>query len=144
MIVVDASVVVTALADDGPDGDLARERLRGERLAAPHLIDLEATSAWLRMVAAGDLDARRAELAITDLLNLRLDRVPHGPLVPRCWELRASLTVHDAAYIALAEALESTLVTAQGGLATAPGSRCTIEVLSSVPECACVVSDSTK
>jgi len=30
MIVVDASVIVTALADDGDDGDRVRERLRGE------------------------------------------------------------------------------------------------------------------
>ena len=29
MLVVDASVLVVALADDGPDGDQARARLRG-------------------------------------------------------------------------------------------------------------------
>lgn len=54
MIVVDASIVVTALADDGPDGDAVRSRLRGERLVAPHLIDLEVLSAWRRFAAAGD------------------------------------------------------------------------------------------
>jgi len=40
VIVVDASVVVTALADDGADGDELRRGLRGERLVAPHVIDL--------------------------------------------------------------------------------------------------------
>lgn len=129
MIVVDASVVVTALADDGPDGDRARDRLKGERLAAPHLIDLEVTSAWRRMASAGDLDGRRAALAIADLQALRVDRVPHTRLLERCWELRATLTVYDAAYVALAELLDAVLLTADRRLATAPGSRCSIERL---------------
>jgi predicted nucleic acid-binding protein len=129
VIVVDASVVVTALADDGPDGDRARVRLRGERLAAPHLIDIEVISAWRRLRAAGDLDDRRAALAITDLRALRLDRIPHGPLIDRCWELRHTLTVYDAAYVALAEVMDAVLLTADGKLADAPGSRCEIEVL---------------
>jgi predicted nucleic acid-binding protein len=49
LIVVDASVLVTALADDGSDGERARARLTGERLAAPHLIDVEVVSAWRRL-----------------------------------------------------------------------------------------------
>jgi predicted nucleic acid-binding protein len=129
LIVVDASVIVTALADDGPDGDLARDRLRGERLAAPHLLDLEVTSAWRRLAAGGELDDRRARLALADLQGLRVDRVQHGALLDRCWELRGNLTVDDAAYVALAELLDVTLVTADGKLATAPGPRCPIEVL---------------
>ena len=130
MIVVDASVVVTALGDDGPDGDQARLRLRGERLAAPHLLDLEVVSAWRRLAAAGNIDERRATLAMADLKALRLHRVPHEPMLGRCWELRANLTVYDAAYVALAELLKATLVTADLRLSEAPGSRCEIEVLS--------------
>lgn len=129
MIVVDASVVVHALGDDGPDGDIARERLRGERLTAPHLLDLEVLSAWRRLVDAGVLDASRLELAVADLLVLRVERVPHGPLLARCWELRPNLTVYDAAYVALAEAVDATVVTADRRLAAAPGPRCPIEVL---------------
>lgn len=129
MIVVDASVVVTALADDGPDGDRTRDRLRGERMAAPQVIDLEVTSAWRRLTSSGHLDDRRARLAITDLLALRLQRVPHAPLLRRCWELRASLTIYDAAYVALAEVLDTPLLTADRRLADAPGPRCPIEVI---------------
>ena len=57
MIVVDASVLVNALADDDVDGDLARERLQDERhLAAPHLIDLEVLSVVRRLLGARELD----------------------------------------------------------------------------------------
>lgn len=129
MIVVDASVLVTGLADDGPDGDRVRGRLRGERLIAPHLIDLEVTSAWRRLVAAGHLDDRRAALALADLDALRLERCPHGSLLVRCWQLRDNLTIYDAAYIALAELVESTLLTADARLAGAPGIRCGVEVI---------------
>lgn len=129
MIVVDASIVVTALADDGADGDRVRERFSGQRLAAPHVIDLEVVSAWRRMTAAGDLDDRRVQLALEDFADLRLERAPHGPLLARCWELRNNLTVYDAAYIALAELLTTKLVTGDTRLAEAPGTRCEVEVL---------------
>jgi predicted nucleic acid-binding protein len=130
MIVVDASIIVTALADDGPDGDRVRRRLRGERLVAPHLIDVETTSAWRRLAATGALDDRRVRLAIDDLLALRLTRVSHVPFVHRCWQLRETITMYDAVYVAVAEALEATLLTADGKLAGAPGPRCEIELVS--------------
>jgi predicted nucleic acid-binding protein len=130
MIVIDASVIVTALADDGDDGDRVRERLRGERLVAPHLIDVEVVSAWRRLAAAGQLDDRRVALAMTDLGVLRIERAPHQPLVRRCWELRVNLTVYDASYVALAEALDAVLLTGDRRLAEAPGVRCSVEVMS--------------
>lgn len=129
MIVADASVLVVALADDGADGDLARDRLRGERLVAPHLVDVEVTSAWRRLAAAGELDERRAELARADLRDLRLDRVAHQPLLERAWALRPNLTTYDAVYVALAELIDTVLVTADGRLSAAPGPRCQIELL---------------
>jgi predicted nucleic acid-binding protein len=129
VIVVDASVLVTALGDDGPDGDRARARLRGERLAAPHLIDVEVLSAWRRLATAGHLDGRRADLAIADLRAIRLARVPHGPLLERCWPLRSTVTVYDGLYVALAEVAGVGLLTADSRLATAPGLQCEIELL---------------
>ena len=47
----------------------------------------------------------------------------------RAYELRANVTVHDAAYVALAETLDCELLTADQRLAHAPGPRCTIRVL---------------
>ena len=129
MIVVDASVVVTALGDDGRDGQAARERLAGARLAAPQLIEIEVLSAWRRLAAAGRLEERRADLARADLRSLPIDRVPHAPLLDRCWALRTNLTVYDAAYVALAELLDVPLLTADARLAATPGPRCVIEVV---------------
>lgn len=129
MIVVDASVIVTALADDGDDGDDVRHRLAGERLAAPHLLDLEVASAWRRLAADGHLDDRRLGLAFSDLASLRIDRAHHAPLLPRCWELRHNLTIYDAAYVALAELIGTCLLTADDRLAGAPGVRCDVELL---------------
>lgn len=129
MLVVDASVLATALADDGRDGDRARTRLRGEQLAAPELIDLEVASVLRGQMLAGSLDARRAELALIDLEAMPVRRAPHRPLLARCWQLRDNLTVYDAAYVALAEALDADLLTADRRLAKAPGPRCGIELL---------------
>jgi predicted nucleic acid-binding protein len=129
VVVVDASVLVVALADDGSDGDVARTRLVAEELAGPELIDLEVASVLRKQLAAGHLDARRAALALTDLLDVPLQRVAHLPLLPRCWELRNNLTVYDAAYVAVAEALDATLVTADAAIGAAPGLRCSVEVL---------------
>lgn len=129
MLVVDASVLAPALADDGPDGDAARARLRGDTLVAPELIDLETTSVIRRHLQAGQLPERRADLALTDLVELPLRRIPHRSLLERCWELRENLTVYDAAYVALAELLDVTLVTADARLARAPELRCRLDVL---------------
>jgi predicted nucleic acid-binding protein len=133
VIVVDASILATALGDDGTDGEQARARLLRERLTAPGLIDLEVLSVWRRQVRDGAMDARRAALALADLAALPLARAPHRPLLVRCWELRDNLTIYDASYVALAEALDVTLLTADGRLARATGPRCAIEVLPSAP-----------
>lgn len=132
MIVVDANVLAPALADDGADGDRARARLRDQALTAPELIDLEVASVLRRLSRAGQLPARRSEMALSDLLSLPLRRVPHRPLLRRCWSLRDSLTTYDAAYVALAESLDLILVTADVRLARAPGLECDVEVLPSL------------
>jgi predicted nucleic acid-binding protein len=129
VLVVDASVLVTALVGDDEDGALARQRLRGERLAAPELVDLEVASALRRLHLQGRLTARRAELALTDLTALPVARASHRPLLARCWSLRKNLTVYDAAYVALAEALNAPLLTADAALARSASRSCTIELL---------------
>jgi predicted nucleic acid-binding protein len=129
VIVVDASVLVTALVLDDGDGDLARQRLRDELLAAPELVDLEVASVLRRLQLNSKLAVGRAELALTDLAALPMERAPHRPLLFRCWSLRKNLTVYDAAYVALAEALAATLLTADAALARSARRTCSVELL---------------
>ncbi len=131
MIVVDASVIAPALADDDADGESARSRLQGERLTAPEVLDLEVVSVIRKAFLSGALNRRRARLALADLADLDLERIGHRRMLARIWELRQNLTPYDASYIALAETIDATLVTADKRLSLAPGPRCTIEYLGS-------------
>ena len=47
----------------------------------------------------------------------------------RIWALRDNLTAYDAVYVALAEALDSTLLTCDGRLARAPGVSAHVELV---------------
>jgi len=75
VIVVDASALAPALADDSADGDASRASLRADLLAAPELIDLEVLSVFRRQIAVGQLAVPRAEMAVADLLALPLRRI---------------------------------------------------------------------
>lgn len=130
MIVVDASVVANALADDHADGRMARARMSaGGDLVAPDLVDVETVSVLRRRWLTGDLTARRFSTAIDDLEDLDLTRFSTLPLMRRAYELRANLTSYGAAYVALAEHLECALLTADAGLARAPRIRCPVDLL---------------
>jgi predicted nucleic acid-binding protein len=129
VVVVDASVIASALTNEEELGDRLRERLERERLAAPALIDLEVASAWRGQVRAGRLSVGRAEVAFSDLATLRLERAPHGPLIGRIWALRDNLTVYDGSYVALAESLDTILLTGDERVARAPGIKCEVELL---------------
>lgn len=118
MIVVDSSVVISALADKHEAGRVARQRLAdADDLAAPQLLDLEVVSVLRRMLAAGQITRRHAELVLVDLGDLDVDRWDHGGLVPRIWALRNALSAYDAAYLALAEEIGCTLLTGDARLA---------------------------
>jgi predicted nucleic acid-binding protein len=130
VIVVDASFLASALIADDDLGERMRLRLDAEDLVcAPEIIDLEVASAWRRDLLAGRIGDDRSRLALDDLANLSLARMPHRPLMHRIWELRHNLTTYDAAYVALAESLDTPLLTSDGRLARAPVPRCEIELL---------------
>ena len=130
MIIVDASILANALADDGADGAVARTRLAGAgELAAPDLIDVETVAVLRKRWIAGDLTDQRFSDAIEDLEDLDLTRYPTLPLMRRAFELRANVTAYDATYVVLAERLDCTLLTADQRLATAPTITCAVEVL---------------
>jgi predicted nucleic acid-binding protein len=133
MLVVDASAI-TELLLGRPAARAVEDQLRdhGFDLHAPHLVDVEVLSALRRVVAAGDASAERAGDAVTDLLDLPLERYPHDGLAPRIWALRANLSAYDATYVALAEAITdggAPLLTADARLARAAGAHTELRVL---------------
>ena len=130
MIVVDASVLAPALAYDTPEAARTRVQLGDqENLFAPEIVDLEVAAVWRGALRVGRLDDDRAQLAFTDLAALRLIRASHQPFMARVWELRHNLTPYDAAYVALAETLDATLLTADRRLTRAPSLRCEVELI---------------
>ncbi len=130
MIVVDASAMIEALLRT-PAAAAVDARLfePGETLHAPHLLDVEVAQVIRRYVANGDIAADRGREALEDLADLRLRRYPHDLLLPRIWELRHNLTAYDAAYVALAEALDAPLLTRDRRLAAAAGVRARVELI---------------
>ena len=129
VLVVDASVLAPVVADGGSDGVAYRSRLRGERIAAPDLLRVEVVSVIRRQLRAGLLDVDQAERALDDLLDFPVAVYPTVSLLRRGWELRDNVPAYDACYIALAESLGGTLLTADVRLARAPGVDCTIELI---------------
>jgi len=130
VIVVDASVAVDLLLR-GPDADGLTARLLDSRqtLHAPHLLDVEVTQVFRRFALRGVLRPARGREALRLLAALPLTRHDHGPLLSRIWTLRSNLTAYDAAYVALAELLEATLLTRDRRLGAASGHLATIEVI---------------
>jgi predicted nucleic acid-binding protein len=130
VIVVDASVMLELLLNR-PAAERIAERLLTpqESLHAPHLLDLEVAQVLRRYVLGGEVKAARAAEALGDLSDLPLSRYPHDLLLPRIWELRHNLTAYDAAYVALAEALEAVLLTADERLAKVKGHGLKVEMI---------------
>ena len=122
---VDASAALSALLNAGP----ARRALASEQLHAPHLIDSEVANGLRRMVAAEQLAADSGWTALDVFRRLGMTRYPVFSMLDRVWELRDNLSADDASYVALAELLDCTLLTADARLSRAPGIRCPITLV---------------
>ena len=130
MIVVDASALLEVVLRT-PNADVVQSRLSrpDATLHAPHLIDTEVAQVVRRYAREGSIDHQRGWLAVERFRTLPLIRYPHTNLLPRIWALRANLTAYDAAYVALAEALDAPLVTRDRRLAASPGHSARIELV---------------
>ncbi len=130
MIVLDASAVVAVLVGQGPGAERIRQKVEGpgQSLHVPHVMDLEVLHALRRQTLLGTISSRRSAESIEDLKNLAFVRYPHATLVDRIWSLKDNLTAYDAAYVALAEALDAPLVTMDARLSQAPGIRAAVDV----------------
>ena len=130
MIVLDASAVLELLLrSSGAPAVAARIVSPRQTLHAPHLLDLEVAQVLRRYCAARVISDERAAMALEDLRALDLQRYPHEPMLDRIWQLRENLTAYDAAYVALAEALDATLLTFDARLSRAPGNGARVELL---------------
>jgi predicted nucleic acid-binding protein len=128
--VPDTSVLVPALVDGGPAGDIARTELNfGDVLIAPALLDIEIAHVLRARVHRGKLAADQARAALVDVALLPIQRFEATPLLQRMWELRDNVTAYDAAYVALAELFDAAIITADRALASAAGPRCRFRVV---------------
>ena len=122
--VVDASVVVAALASTDDDGRWAEQWLVGRAITAPTLLPVEVLSYLRREAASERITTEMASLAIADLDDLAFRYYAPMASLGRIWELRHTVSAYDATYVALAEALDVPLVTLDRRLARASGPRC--------------------
>jgi predicted nucleic acid-binding protein len=130
VIVVDASALLEVLLRT-PAAATVEQRLFAphQTLHAPHLLDVEVAQVIRRYAANREINIERGRMALADLADLSLRRYPHDFLLPRIWELRNNLTAYDAAYVALAEALDTPLLTRDRRLAAAPGHHAQIQLV---------------
>ncbi|HEY6908197.1 MAG TPA: type II toxin-antitoxin system VapC family toxin [Myxococcales bacterium] len=130
MIVADASAVVDLLLGGDAAAPIAARLLDpAETVHVPHLLDVEVAQVLRRYALSGELDAARGEQAISDLADFPFRRYPHASLLDRAWEFRHSLPAYEAVYVALAEALDTTLVTRDRRLARTKANSARIEVI---------------
>jgi predicted nucleic acid-binding protein len=122
--VVDASLLVAALADSGAAGRWAETIVGSGALAAPELALAEATNILRRLELGRELSRVEATAAQRDLLLLEIELFPFAPFAERVWELRRNLTSYDAWYVAMAEELGAPLATLDRRLARSSGPRC--------------------
>ena len=122
MIVLDASALVELVLGT-PAGRTIAARIADPSvgLHVPHLADVEVTQALRRYTREGEIDAAAATVALDDFRALDLQRHAHEPLLDRVWKLRDNLSAYDAVYVALAEVLDTIVLTCDGRLARSPG-----------------------
>jgi predicted nucleic acid-binding protein len=130
VIVVDSSIILEVLLRTKSAESIEKKIFsRGQTLHAPHLIDIEIAQVIRRYISAGELTPERGMQAIEDLIDVRITRYSHDIFLPRIWELRTNMTAYDAAYVALAEILDSPLLTRDAKLARSQGSMAKIQLI---------------
>jgi predicted nucleic acid-binding protein len=110
VIVIEASAMVAALVAEPANEELLT-LLAEEELHAPNLLDFEVARALRGHVRGGLLTPDRLHEALDDFAALRIERYSMTDALRHIVALGDNFTVYDAAYVALAEALDVTLVT---------------------------------
>ena len=118
--VVDASAAVEYLLQT-PRGRIVADRLTGEELLVPELMDAEVLSTLRRHVMTSRINEARAQLALRHLDTWAVSRLPLLPLVKIAWQYRHNVSAYDAFYVAAAVDNEARVITVDGRLSRAPG-----------------------
>lgn len=125
---MDAGALVMFLADAGSVGEATRDRVKGERLLVPHLVDVEVASALLGRHRGRKLSDKELDDAWDSFAQLPIRRMEQLPLLPRVRELYSNLSAYDATYVALAEAYEVPLITSDSRIERSARARCPVQV----------------
>jgi predicted nucleic acid-binding protein len=130
MIVVDASVIASMLGYTDDRGRKARTVMgRDLEWAAPEHWKVEVCSVMRGLALGGKITHELASRAVGRIPLLGVDTVPVDDLLPRMWQVRANISAYDAAYVALAERRDLTLVTADAKLARSATAYCRVELV---------------
>ncbi len=130
MIVVDASVLANMLVYADVRGRRARAVLgRDTEWAAPEHWKVDVFSVMRGLTLGKKISEEQARRAVARIPHLGIDHVPVDVLLPRMWQLREGISAYAAAYVALAEARDLTLVTSDGRLARAATSFCSVTLV---------------
>jgi predicted nucleic acid-binding protein len=125
-IVCDASAVVAMLLDAGPAGRWVADVLTGADIFAPTLMPFECANIVRRQELSGAVSTDQAAQAHADLVDLSVELWPYEVMAGRVWGLRSNLSCYDAAYVALAEILDASLITVDHRIKRAPGLGCRV------------------
>lgn len=119
-LVVDASVLAEFVLGTSKGRQAAAVfDQHGAVLHAPALIIAETLSALRSLERRAQISRTRADEAVADLLAVPLRGYPSETVARRVWSLGGRITVYDAHYVALAEALGAPLITGDRRLAAA-------------------------
>jgi predicted nucleic acid-binding protein len=119
VIVADASAVAEMLLKR-PRAALVGAVLVGHtEIHVPEHFHIEVMSALRRRLLHGDVSEVGAARALASLAALRALSYPVRELIVPIWDMRANLSVYDAAYLALAQRLDVGLITLDAALAEA-------------------------
>jgi predicted nucleic acid-binding protein len=117
--VIDASVAVEYLLRTSL-GLRISELIEGMSLLAPELLDVEVLSVLRRAVISNKLEENRAAMALEDLADWKIERIPHRALIREAWDFRHNVSAYDAFYVSAAKKYDIPLLTADGPLSRTP------------------------
>lgn len=121
-VVLDASAAIEALLGE-------EVWTHGEEFHAHAGLDIEVLSVLRSLTMRSSMPAHAAREALDAFGALQITRHPLRRLIPRIWSLRDDVSAYDAGYVALAEALDVPLLTADRRLAKTAGRYCHVVVL---------------